>query len=206
LAQGDFILLLNPDMRVGLKTLSRAVAWMKTKPEALVTGFKLTKPSGEIIKQVRSFPRLFDQLAIVLKLPHLLPGIVNNYILSDFNYDQDAQVDSIRGSFFMMRRKALEQVGFLDERFFVWFEEVDYCQRVWRAGGQVWYSQSAEAIDYIGQSFKLLDRSVAQKYFRDSMLKYFAKWRPAHERLILRLAWMISDQAVKLLNNKNRSS
>jgi len=189
LAQGDFILLLNPDMLLESQALFDAVTWLKATPEASVAGFKLVEPDGSIIKHVRRFPTLIDQLLIVLKFPKFWPSLLNNYIIPDFDYNQASAVDSIRGSFFLMRRQLLETVGYLDERFFLWFEEVDYCQRVRQVGEQVWYSPAVTVVDGVGQSFKLLKRGQAQKYFRDSMLKYFAKWRPPYQRIILQIAW-----------------
>jgi len=178
LTQGDFVLLLNPDMKLAPDSLSRAVAWLKAKPEAGVAGFRLLNQAGEIIKQVRCFPTLLDQLAIVLKIPHLIPSVLNKYILADFDYNHDTEVDSIRGSYFFIRRQTLEKLGYLDERFFLWFEEVDYCRRVWQSGVQVWYSNASQATDYVGKSFQLLPRKKNKKYFRDSQIKYFAKWHP----------------------------
>ncbi len=189
LAMGRYILLLNPDMRVFDDTLSSMISWLDRHDEAWVTGCRLIDESARIIKHVRRFPGVFDQLAVILKIPHLLPGILNNYLRSDFDYAKSAQVDSIRGGFFMIRREALEKIGLLDERYFLWFEEVDYCKRVKRGGGQVWYMPNAECIDLMGQSFKQVNLAVKQRYFRDSMLKYFKKWQPSYEYWTLRLAW-----------------
>jgi len=197
-ATGRYVLLLNPDMKVFPDTLSKMLNWLDANHQAAVAGCKLVNEHGEIIKQVRCFPTLADQLAIVLKLPHLFPEVLNNYLRNDFNYEKSAAVDSIRGGFFMIRREIIEKIGLLDERFFLWFEEVDYCQRVKRAGLEVWYTNSAKCLDYIGQSFKQLNRGVAQKYFRDSMLKYFKKWRPGCEYVVLKLAWPIGLLIAKL--------
>ena len=89
----------------------------------------------------------------------------------------------------MIRGEALEKIGLLDERYFLWFEEVDYCRRIKAAGGEIWYVATVECIDLMGQSFKQVQNMVKQRYFRDSMLKYFKKWQPAYEYWLLRLAW-----------------
>jgi len=190
-AQGDFILLLNPDMQVFEDTLKNLLVWLKANPQAWVTSGRLVDEQGQIVNHVRRFPRLSDQLAIVLKLPHLFPNILNKYLRIDFNYDKPAKVDSIRGSFFAIRRQALEKVGLLDERFFVWFEEVDYCRRVYEAGGQVWYTPEVVCLDYVGQSFKLWSRRETQKIMRQSQLKYFAKWHSAWSVVWLALGWCL---------------
>lgn len=197
-AKGRYILLLNPDMRVFDDTLSNMISWLNWHEPALVAGCKLVDESARIVKQVRRYPALLDQLIIVLKIPHLFPAILNKYLRNDFSYEKSGVVETIRGGFFMIRREALEKVGLLDERYFLWFEEVDYCRRVKQAGGEVWYSSAAECIDLVGQSFKQLGLAVKQRYFRDSMLKYFKKWHSPLEYWVLRLAWPVGLFLAKL--------
>jgi hypothetical protein len=197
-ARGDFILLLNPDMKVFPDTFINMVRWMRENKQAGAAGCHLVDKQGKTIKHVRQFPRLSDQLAITLKLPHLFPSILNKYLRADFDYGAPARVDSVRGGFFMIRREMIKKVGLLDERFFLWFEEVDYCMRIKEGGGDlpagqagVWYTPAAECVDYIGQSFSQVKRGTAQRYFRDSMLKYFRKWHPAWQYWVLKSAWLI---------------
>ncbi|MFA4942754.1 MAG: glycosyltransferase family 2 protein [Patescibacteria group bacterium] len=194
-SSGDFVLLLNPDMKVFSDTLFLMFSWMRDKNSATVAGCHLVDSEGKTVRQVRRFPTLRDQLAIVLKLPHLFKGITKKYLYSDFDYSQDQKVDSIRGSFFMISKRSYNQINpgklpLLDERYFIWFEEVDFCQQVYQLGGEVWYNSSARCEDYVGASFSQVKRGQTQLYFRSSMLKYFYKWRPCYEYLILWLAWL----------------
>ena len=196
LASGDYILLLNPDMQVNADTLAKVLFWVKKNPQATVTGCKLVNSQGEIVKQVRRFPKLADQLAVTLKLPHLFPGIINKYLCSDFNYDEPAKVDSIRGAFFLINRENYKKISgqeipLLDERYFIWFEEVDFCREVYKLGGEVWYTPVASCLDYVGQSFKQVNRGKTQGYFSDSMLKYFQKWEAEQKFKILKFVWKI---------------
>ncbi|MFA6170866.1 MAG: glycosyltransferase family 2 protein [Patescibacteria group bacterium] len=200
-SRGKYILLLNPDMRVMPNTLYSMVKWMDSRPEAGVAGCRLVNERGETIPHVRRFPALLDQLAIIFKLPHFFPGVLNHYLFKNFDYSKEAAVDSIRGSFFMIRRETMDKIGGLDERFFIWFEEVDYCRRVKNAGLKVMYTPSASSIDYVGQSISQVSRGAAQKYFRGSMLKYFEKWQPAWQYWILKLAWPVG-QALTFLGDK----
>ncbi len=202
-AQGDFVLLLNPDMKVFPDTLQHLVDWLKANPQAWVAGGRLLDEAGRPITSVRRFPTLADQLAIVLKLPHLFPRVLNKYLWRDFDYNQSAKVDSVRGSFFAVRRSTWEAIGYLDEQFFVWFEEVDYCRRVAAAGGEIWYTPIVSAIDYVGQSFGQITTRTSQSYFRDSMLKYWRKWQPASAWL-LQLAWILTWPFIWLLGKKRR--
>lgn len=195
-AKGKFILLLNPDMLVKRDTLENALLWAKENPQATVTGCKLVSEKGEIVRQVRRFPKFSDQLAVTLKLPHFFPSIINKYLCSDFDYLKAAKVDSIRGAFFLINReefckKSGRPYPRLDERYFIWFEEVDFCREVYRLGGEVWYTPVAECLDYVGSSFAQVKRGQAQKYFSDSMLKYFEKWEKRSEYLTLKIVWGI---------------
>ncbi len=193
-AKGKYILLLNPDMLVSPDTLENVLAWAKKNPQATVTGCKLVNENGEVVKQVRRFPKFFDQLAVTLKLPHIFPGVINTYLCSDFDYTKATQVDSIRGAFFLINRnefckKSGRPFPRLDERYFIWFEEVDFCREVKRLGGEVWYTPDAKCIDYVGQSFAQVKRGQAQKYFSDSMLNYFYKWEKKWEYIVLKIVW-----------------
>ncbi len=194
LAQGRYILLLNPDMSVFPDTLENMLAWAEKNPQATVSGCRLVNVRGETVRQVRRFPKLFDQLMITWKIPHFFPGILNSYLLPDFDYSRVSQVDSIRGAFFLINLKNYQKISRqpkpkLDERYFLWFEEVDFCRQVIAWQGEVWYTPAASCLDYVGQSFKQLKRGKAQKYFRDSMLKYFKKWESAFSYQILNLSW-----------------
>lgn len=195
-ASGDFILLLNPDMRVFPDTLENALGWAKRNPQAVISGFKLVNEKHEVIKQVRSFPTLFDQLMIVLKVPHLMPSVLNSYLLPNFDYEKEAKVDSIRGAFFLINKEAYKKISgldkpLLDERYFIWFEEVDFCREVYRLGGEVYYSPAAKCLDYVGASFSQLKRGQTQRYFCDSMLRYFKKWESKADYFILKMAWRL---------------
>lgn len=193
---GRYILLLNPDMRVESDTLVKILAWAEANTQATVSGCQLIDEKGQTIKQVRKFPRLFDQLLITLKVPHVFPMSINQYLVANFDYSQAAMVDSIRGAFFLINRAGYKKLSgglepLLDERYFIWFEEVDFCQTVYKIGGQVWYTPAARCLDYVGASFRQIERSRGQGYFSDSMLKYFDKWRGRWETAILRAVWKL---------------
>jgi hypothetical protein len=197
--ESDFILLLNPDMIPGPNTLQNMIGWMDENPQACACSCRLIDEKGETVRQIRRFPRVWDQLAIVLKLPHIFGRILDNYIIKDFDYQKAQPVDSIRGAFFMINRKRVYDLLMfqdrtlpeLDERYFLWFEEVDYCRQIKKGGGEVWYTPAAECRDLIGKSFDQLRGAQKQKYIRDSMLKYFRKWHSAWEYTLLLIAWLL---------------
>lgn len=186
-ATGEFVLLLNPDMRVLPGTLEGIVRFMREPRNARagIAGCRLIDADGAIVPHVRRFPRFLDQFAVLTKLGRLFPSLLDGYLMRDFDYRHEARVDSIRGSFFCMRRKLIEQIGLLDERFFIWFEEVDFCIRARNAGWQVAYTPTVECVDYVGQSFRQVRLFPKQRMFTRSMLQYFWKHRPRWEWFVL---------------------
>lgn len=198
-AKGDFILLLNPDMELKEDTLDNMLKWMKENKSAKVASCSLIDEKGKRIPHVRRFPGLYSQLAIILKIHHVFPGILNRYLNKGFNYEKDSKVDSVRGSFFMIRNNEQEK-PLLDERYFVWFEEVDFCQRVYKKNQEVWYTPVATCIDKVGKSFEQIPRNITQIYFRDSMLKYFKEWKPSYQYWILKIFWPIGIILTRVFN------
>ncbi len=197
LATGRYLLLFNPDMQPNPSTFTDLIQWCDQNPGAGVVGVRLVGEHGELVKHVRRLPTLFDQLAIVLKLPHLWQGLLNHYLRVDFNYTHASVVDSVRGSFFTIRREVYERLGGLDARYFVWFEEVDYCRQVATNGWSVMYTPTVTCTDLVGKSFSQLPRGRSQQFFQDSMLKYFAKWHPAWQAVVLRYAWSLGSRIAR---------
>ncbi len=202
-ASGNFILLLNPDMLVFPETIKQMLVWAKSEARATVSSCRLVTESGQNIPHVRSFPGFFDQAAVILKLPHLFPRILEDYLQAKFDYAQPARVDSVRGALFLINRSSWEKLTgqvkpFLDEQYFIWFEEVDFCRQVYKNGGEVWYSPVASCIDYVGQSFGQVKISTKQKYFQESMLKYFYKWQPRWQFYLLKTMWPVGKLMAKI--------
>jgi len=203
-AEGDYVLLLNPDTELKEDSFTKMVKFMKDNPKCGIAGCHLLNPDGSHQDSVRRFPKFLDQALILLKLHHIFPQFApfQHYLCKDFDYKQEQQVDQVMGAFFMIRRKVIEQIGLLDEKFFIWFEEVDYCQRAKAAGWQVIYTPLTSIIHHFGQSFKQVMTIKKQKIWNRSLRYYFFKhygfWKYA---VIALLSW-ISLGLVYLLNFK----
>lgn len=178
-------LLLNPDMKVATDALQKTVEYLDAHPDVAVVGAKLMNEDGSHFPSVRRFPDLASQLAIVLKLPRLFPGLIKKYLAKDFDAERVQSVDSVRGSYFAIHRLALEALGGLDTRYFIWFEEVDYCKLAVTRGWKVMYVPSLHATDLVGRSFGQRKRFWTQKMFTKSMVAYFRKWHPAWQGTLL---------------------
>lgn len=170
-----FVLWLNPDMELFEDTLRVSVQEMEEQKNVGVLGVHLVNQYGETVPHIRKFPTWFDQGVILTKIAKLFPQLLNTYLCHNFDYTRAQAVPSIRGSYFFMRREALRNVGNFDERFFVWFEEVDMCKRMYDAGYTVWYTPRTKAVDLVGQSFAQVGTLKKQKMFVRSMIQYFKK-------------------------------
>lgn len=207
-AEGEFLLFLNPDVRVLPGSLKTAVQWMREHPDAGIFGPKLTDEAGNFNKSAgpRRFPGLFDQLALLLKIPHLSPGVLKKYLYDDFDSDSEQEVDTIRGSFMLVRRSLVEKLGWaFDPRYFVWFEDADTCREAKRLGYKVVYSPVISCVDYVSQSFKKMPSSLKQRWFTASMVKYFKKWEPRHKWILIALfrpIGILLTDAARLFNKK----
>jgi GT2 family glycosyltransferase len=184
-ARGEVIIMLNPDMIVEPGALEKVHRELMTDESVGVVGIKLIGHEGRPISNVRRFPDFRSQLLLLLKLDRLWPAAMERYLAKGFDYDRTADVDQVRGAFFAFRRELLRRIGSLDERYFVWFEEVDYCRRVHQAGLKVRYLADAQAKDLVGRSFSQAGLAWKQRRFTDSMVKYFFRWHPAWQASVL---------------------
>ena len=205
IAQGNYVLLLNPDMLLNIDSLEKSLAWAHNNQQAIVSSCRLVDNEGQTLHHIRRFPALFDQLMVILKVPHIFPGVLNRYLCADFDYNKEAKVDSVRGAYFLINNKVWQQLSngnlpLLDERYFIWFEEVDFCQQVYQLGGEVWYFPNAACLDYVGASFNQVKISTKQSYFEKSMLAYFKKWQPAWQFVILKTTWPLGRFLAKLFS------
>jgi GT2 family glycosyltransferase len=126
-------------------------------------------------------------------------------LCSDFDYSKEARVDSVRGAYFLINNRNWQKLTngdlpLLDERYFIWFEEVDFCQQVYKLGGEVWYFPNASCLDYVGASFSQVKISAKQSYFEESMLKYFKKWHAAWQSVVLKIVWPLGRLLAQLFS------
>lgn len=180
-SSGDMFLFLNPDMRVEEGSLDRIAAWMRGRNDVGIASCKLTDINGKFNEHAkpRRFPNVFDQVMLLLKVPHLFPKVMKNYLYEGFNSDVEQEVDSVRGSFMLMRRELYAKLGWaFDPRYYIWFEDVDICRECKKNNYKVMYTPVISCVDYVGQTFKQLPLFWKQKKITKSMLQYFQKWEP----------------------------
>lgn len=174
-ASGDLVMLLNPDTELRQDVFGKMTGLMNREPHIAILGPKLLDADGSLQPSVRRFPTLASQL--VLKLHHLFPRVfpLRRSLARDFDYDRMQPCDQVMGAAMMIRRSVLEEIGLLDEGYFIWFEEVDLCKRAVDAGYQVWYWPGAEVVHHGGESFGQLFGPRRQRLYNAAARRYFRK-------------------------------
>ena len=182
-SKGDYVLVLNADIIVLDKTVSKMLEYMRDYPNVGILGPQLLDFTNNIQISCFSEPSLKAILARRTFLGKLKWGkkIIKRFIISGWDRKSTREVDWVQGSAMMIRRKALKEVGLLDERFFMYFEDADWCRRFWQRGYKVVYLPGAKMSHYYHRSSKkwgaVLDIFL-NKYARIhiiSALKYFWK-------------------------------
>jgi len=190
-AAGDYLLLLNPDTVVRRRAIDVLAAHLDRVPAAGIAGGKAVNGHGAVCENVVSFPRFFHSLVFITFLGrwwarNKLTGVVPR-TLSSWTVPQ--VVPCVNGSFMMARRKAYEQVGGLDERFFMYFEESDWCRRFGRAGWTVWYVPEAEILHIGGGCGGPYQERLRAEMYRSAFL-YFEKYGGRSRARLLAL-WLV---------------
>jgi O-antigen biosynthesis protein len=172
-AKGKFLLLLNPDTEILDGCLVKMVEFMDKNPEVGLAGCKLLNPDGTNQPSVRNFPNFLVHFGMMFKLHHLIT--FTKYFANDFDYHQPNEAEQLMGAFIMIRQKAWQKIGDFDEKYYLWFEEVDYCYRARKLGIKVVYTPIAKIIHYGGRSFGQAGSLKKQFYFSLSRLHYIKK-------------------------------
>ena len=137
-ARGRYVLLLNPDVEIAQGTLAELVAALDERPEVGVASVLQAGTHGELLPSIRRFPTLARNLGEALGAGRLAPRGRLQECDGDFEaYAEERSVDWLVGAFLMARRTAAEQVGPLDEGFFLYSEEIDWCRRFREHGWDV---------------------------------------------------------------------
>ena len=165
IATGRRILLLNSDTLIHGDVLSASVAWLDAHPASGAMAAKALNGDGTTQMTCHQFPSLLNQFLMASGLWKLkTPKFFGRYHMTDWNRDTEREVEVISGCFLMLRREVLEQVGPLDEAFFFFGEETDWCRRMRDAGWTLTFAPVGTYTHYGSVSAKKLNHK------RDVML------------------------------------
>jgi GT2 family glycosyltransferase len=173
-ATGDYILFLNPDTEIREHAISGIVRFMDRNPDVGLAGCKLILGDGSIQESLGSFPSVWNVFAETFFLYKIFPKtkLFGSYHMTYFDYRSTREVDWLCGAFLIVRRAVRDTIGLLDEQFYMYTEEVDYCCRAKQAGYATWYFHEAEVIHYWG-GINMSQRVVL--WMHGSQMIYFKK-------------------------------
>jgi GT2 family glycosyltransferase len=180
-ASRRYVLLLNPDTQVKEGAIEQLISFMEGHPEAGIAGSQLLNPDGSRQNSIANFPSLATELLNKSLLrwifPKRFPGKQKNYL-------GPVEVDSVIGACMIVRREAMAQVGPLDEDYFLFLEETDWCYRMRKAGWKVYYVPQAEVLHFQGKSAEIVKKRSRVEYYL-SRYQFFKKNRGSLQWFIL---------------------
>ncbi len=190
-ARGRYLLLLNPDTIVQEDTFHVMMDFFERHPDAGLAGCKILNPDGSLqLACRRSFPTPWVAFTKIFGLSGLFPHsrLFGRYNLTFRDPEQTYTVDAVSGSFMMIRRDVYEKIGGLDESFFMYGEDLDWCYRVSTAGHNVYYVHDTKIVHFKGESTRRSDIDELRLFYRAMQLfveKHFN--RSGFVKLVLNL-------------------
>ena len=172
-ASGRYALLLNPDTQVKKGAIERLVSFMDAHSDVGVAGAQLLNADGSKQNSIANFPSLGTELLNKSLLRWLFP---KKFPGKERNYSKPIEVDSVIGACMMVRRDTLDQVGLLDEDYFLFLEETDWCYRMKKAGWKIYHVPQAEIYHFQGKSAEMVKKRARVEFYR-SRYQFFKKNR-----------------------------
>jgi GT2 family glycosyltransferase len=216
ITHGQYILLLNPDVVVFPGAIRTMIDFMDDHPQCGVVGAEILSPSGYRQPTCRTFPGytnvLFGRRSLARRIFPDNPW-TRAYLYASLDYSRSHCVDFVEGSVMLLRREALDDIGYFDEDFFLYLEDADVCYRMKKKGWQTWWVPEAYAIHYRGETFRK-DNIHPAMYHSKGFALYLQKHHNLSfpVRLILelllalRMVYVISTESVKeVLHDSNFS-
>jgi GT2 family glycosyltransferase len=187
-SEAEAVLLLNPDTEVRAGTLDAALARLHSQPRVGMVGVKLVLESGELDHACkRSFPTPLSALAHFTGVGRTAnaPGALSQYRATALGDDEPGEVDAVNGAFMLCRGEAVREVGLLDEGYWLYMEDLDWCHRFWDAGWKVFYEPAGVALHVKGASSGGRRRPKQEIAFHRGMARFYRRFEaPAHNPLL----------------------
>ena len=174
----DYIFLLNPDTVIRPGAIKALLRFMEEHPEVGIAGSRLEDPDGTPQRSAFRFPNLFSEFEGGLRLG-FVSKLLSKWIVAPPVSDVAHQTDWVAGASMIIRRQVFEDAGLMDEKYFLYYEELDFCLAAQRAGWSCWYVPESRVVHYVGQSSGITDTKSRPKrrptYWFDSRRRYFVK-------------------------------
>ena len=173
-----YYLLLNPDTEVRPNALKTLVDFMDQHSEVGIAGSGIEQEDGTLWPITFRFPSIWSELDGGLRLG-IVSKLLSKWVVAQTMTDQAQQVDWLPGASMMIRHEVFESIGFMDEEYFLYYEETDFCLQAKRAGWSCWYVPQSRVMHISGQSTGVTAKTDSPKrqpkYVFDSRRRYFVK-------------------------------
>ena len=181
IARGRYLMLLNSDTTVRPRALERLVSFMDEHPEVGACGPRLLYPDGRLQPSCRSFPSLWRHFCDMTGLETFFPHSVFGNFETRFDYEHDEQVDQPMGAALLVRREAIQDVGYLDERLRIYYNDADWCLRIRQAGWRIGFVHDSEIIHHGSMTTAITNRRLEQfdEMFQNCLYYYQKHFGPA---------------------------
>ncbi len=166
-SQGEYVLLLNPDTIVAEPTLRECVNFMDAHPQSGGLGVRMHNADGSLAPESRrAIPSPWVSFLKMI-------GFTKRYYMSHLSWDEPGRIEVVSGAFFLLRKKALDEVGILDEDFFMYGEDIDLSYRLLKGGWENWYYPS-DIVHFKGESTQKSSFRYVHVFYQ-AMLIFFRK-------------------------------
>lgn len=197
IAKGDYILLLNSDTIVWENTLENIYSYMERRTDVGACGCRVLLENGELDKACkRSFPNVKNSFFRLFHIPTNSKD--DNYNLTDLADDEVYEIDCLTGAFMFMRARTLDEVGFLDETFFMYGEDIDLCYRIKKAGWKIIYYGKSKITHLKGASSKKQKNKLIYEFYH-AMYIYYKKHHADESSFIVNFAVYIGISLLCIL-------
>lgn len=193
----DYLLLLNPDTVVRPGAVAALVAFMEAHPAAGVAGSRIETPGGGVDSSAHRVHSPLSELDGGARLG-FLARILRDHVVSEPARDEAHPCDWVSGASLMMRRTVLEAIGPMDEGFFLYFEEADFCWRARRAGWEVWYVPESRVLHLEGAATGIRRTARRAGYWYDSRRRFFIKHYGVSGLLLADFLWGLGRASYRL--------
>jgi GT2 family glycosyltransferase len=190
-SSGKYVALINSDVRVLKDCLTYLVDFADAHPEVGMVGPRIIGGDGKLQRSCKGFPTLWNMFCRALALDAIFrrSALFGGYLLNYRNHDELECADILSGCFWLARKDALDKVGLLDESFFMYGEDMDWCKRFWDAGWKLMFVPTAEVIHYGGAS----SSNAPLRFFIEKLRADFQYWRKHHSRIAVAFYFLITS-------------
>jgi GT2 family glycosyltransferase len=180
LATGKYLFLVNSDVKILPGCVENLVELMEANPDMGLAGPQMLGADGSIRRSTMRFPTLWNSSCRAMALDSVFPhsGVFAGYLMGDFNHQRTRDVEILNGWFWVVRRKALDQVGGLDEDFFMYGEDMDWSYRFRKAGWRNAFCAESTAVHYGGASSAL----APARFYVEKQRANVQYWKKHHGR------------------------